>query len=80
MNPFEVERLGWDSIRGTVAFVSGAGGRHHYAVDESDTRLAFSDDTHFGALRIELQGRRAILTFVAADGSMLDRSTVRCRR
>jgi acid phosphatase type 7 len=67
-------------IGGTVAFVSGAGGRHHYAVDESDARLAFSDDRHFGALRIELERSRATLTFVAADGAMLDRSTVRCRR
>jgi acid phosphatase type 7 len=67
-------------IDGTVTFVSGAGGRHRYAVDERDPRLAFADDKHFGALRIELRRLRAVLTFVAADGAMLDRSTVSCRR
>jgi hypothetical protein len=67
-------------VDGTVALVSGAGGRHLYAVDERDSRLAFADDKHFGALRIELHRGRAVLTFVAADGAMLDRSTVRCHR
>ena len=67
-------------VGGTVQLVSGAGGRHHYAVDESDRRLEFSDDSHFGALRIELRRASAVLTFVAADGAMLDRSTVPCHR
>ena len=67
-------------IHGTVQMVSGAAGRDLYAVDASDPRLAFSDDRHFGGLRMYLRPGRADLAFVAADGTVLDRSTVKCRR
>ena len=43
-------------------------------------RLAFSDDQHFGALRMRLQPGRADLAFVASDGTVLDRGTVGCHR
>ena len=64
---------------GTTEYVSGAGGKDRYALDASDPRLAFSDDDSDGALRIELSPGRADLRFVAADGTILDRSKVTCQ-
>jgi hypothetical protein len=58
----------------------GAGGRELYPVNRADSRVAFADDTHHGALRIKLRPGRAVLTFVAEDGTTLDRSTVNCRQ
>ena len=66
-------------IDGTVQYVSGAGGKSHYAVDRSDPRLAFSDSRADGALRIALRPGSADLRFVSTAGDVLDRSTVRCR-
>jgi hypothetical protein len=65
---------------GIVHYVSGAGGHDRYEVDADDPRLAFSDDQHYGALRLELRPGRADLAFVASDGAVLDRSSVTCRR
>ena len=66
-------------VDGTTQYVAGAGGRGHHDVREEDPRLAFSDDTTDGALRIVLTGGTADLEFIAADGTVLDRSTVACR-
>jgi acid phosphatase type 7 len=63
---------------GITALVAGAGGRSRYGVDGSDPRLAFGDDAHDGALRLELRPGRARLAFVAAGGAVLDRSAVTC--
>ena len=65
-------------VSGTVQLVIGAGGRERYDVDEGDGRLAFSDDSRDGALRMRLNPGVARLSIVAADGDVLDRSTVRC--
>ena len=66
------------AVDGTTQYISGAGGKSHYAVAEDDPRLAFSDDEADGALRIALTPGRADLRYVATDGSVLDRSTVTC--
>lgn len=65
---------------GITQFVSGAGGRGHYRVDEDDDRLAFSDDTTYGALRLALRPGSAAYAFVADDGRVLDSGTLGCRR
>jgi hypothetical protein len=67
-------------IDGITPFVDGAGGQDLYPVNRDDPRLAFFDDTHHGALRIKLRPGRAMLTFVAQDGTTLDRSSVACRQ
>ena len=64
---------------GTVQFISGAGGRRLYAVDEDDRRLAFSDDTHHGALRLSLSPGQARWRFVSARGRGLGSGTLTCR-
>jgi hypothetical protein len=67
-------------VGGITPLVDGAGGNELYPVDRTDPRLAFADDTHHGALRLELRPGRAVLSFVAEDGSVLDRSAVGCRQ
>ena len=65
-------------VSGTVQLVIGAGGQERYNVDEGDRRLAFADDTDDGALRMRLNPGVARLSIIAANGDVLDRSTVRC--
>lgn len=67
------------AVDGTVQLVSGAGGRGHHDVNEEDPRLAFSEDTKDGALRMVLTPGEADLQFIATDGEVLDHSTVACR-
>lgn len=64
---------------GIVELVAGAGGRHLYKVDETDPRLAFSDETHYGALRLKLSPGRARWRFVAVGGDVLDEGSLSCR-
>ena len=66
-------------VGGTVQYVIGAGGRERYRVNDADRRLAFSDDRTDGALRMRLSPGVARLSIVAANGGVLDRSTVHCR-
>jgi Calcineurin-like phosphoesterase len=63
---------------GIVEFVSGAGGRHLYSVNENDPRLAFADDTHYGALRLQLSRGTARWRFVSAKGRALKSGVLRC--
>jgi hypothetical protein len=64
---------------GIVEFISGAGGRHRHGVDEGDPLLAFSDDKHFGALRLRLSPERARWRFVTVGGRVLDRGVLFCQ-
>jgi Fe-S cluster assembly protein SufB len=61
-----------------VRWSAGAGGRGLYGV-AADRRLAFADDRHHGALRLDLRAGMARYAFVSARGRTLDRGTVRCR-
>jgi hypothetical protein len=65
---------------GITEFVSGAGGASLYGVDESDPRLRFSNDSRYGALRLELRPQQAHYSFVTAAGEVLDRGNVSCDR
>jgi hypothetical protein len=65
---------------GIVELVAGAGGHGHYRVDRSYRRLAFGDDSHYGALRVSLRPGAAAYAFVALNGRTLDRGRVRCSR
>ncbi len=67
-------------VDGITPFVDGAGGQELYPVNRDDPRLAFFDETHHGALRIKLGPGRAVLSFVAQNGTTLDRSPVTCRQ
>jgi hypothetical protein len=65
-------------VDGITQLVDGAGGRDLYPVNRDDPRLAFFDDTRHGALRLRLLRGRAVASFFAEDGSLLDRSVVPC--
>ena len=47
------------AVHGTTEVVSGAGGHGRYPVDKSHSRLVWSNDGVYGALRIRLSRRRA---------------------
>ncbi len=66
-------------VGGVTQVVSGAGGHDRYGLHR-EPRLRFGDDADYGALRIDLRPGRARLRFIAADGRVLDDSTVRCRQ
>jgi acid phosphatase type 7 len=63
---------------GITEFVSGAGGASLYPIDESDPRLRFSNDSQYGALRLELRPQQAHYSFVTVAGEVLDRGNVSC--
>jgi hypothetical protein len=67
-------------IDGVTELVSGAGGADRYALRTRDARLAFGNDTTFGALRLDLRPGAAAYAFVSAAGRILDRGTIRCRQ
>jgi acid phosphatase type 7 len=65
---------------GLTQFVSGAGGKSLYDIDESDPRLRFSNDSQYGALRLELRPQHARYSFVTAADEELDRGSISCQR
>lgn len=69
----------FEPVDGLVQVVSGAGGAERYDVAADDEHLAFADDDHFGALRIDLRPGSATLAFVDAGGAVLDRSSIACQ-
>lgn len=66
------------AVQGTTQYVIGAGGHSRYAVDESDARLAFANDSLDGALRMRLRPGRADLTVISTTGARLDTSSATC--
>lgn len=68
------------TLDGLMQIVSGAGGHGHYAVDEDDPRLRFSDDRHYGVLRLVLRRGEARGSFLSAAGALLDRFRIGCAR
>ncbi len=65
-------------VRGIVQYVAGAGGQVRYEVDENDPRLAFGNDSRYGALRIVLEPGTATFEFRDIRGRLLDRSRSTC--
>ena len=64
---------------GITELISGAGGALLTSVEESDPRLRFSNDSQYGALRLELRPQHADYSFVTVAGEVLDRGDVSCR-
>lgn len=65
--------------KGIAQFIVGTGGRGLYDINQSDPRLAASNDTEFGALRMELDMNRVRFEFVRPDGRRLDSGSLPCR-
>jgi hypothetical protein len=64
---------------GITEFISGAGGATLLPIWK-DPRVAFANNTTFGALRLKLSPGLARFAFVAVGGRTLDSGKVRCRR
>ena len=67
------------SSSGVTEFVAGSGGHGHQAQRTTDSRLAASDFTHFGALRLSLGSAGAGYQFVTTSGTTLDSGSVPCQ-
>ena len=64
---------------GIVQLVSGAGGTSVYPFRRGDPRVRYASDYRRGAVRLVLEPGQARVEFVGTDGTVLDRSRVRCR-
>jgi calcineurin-like phosphoesterase family protein len=64
-------------IGGVTEMVVGSGGHGHYTLHD-DPRVAFGDDTHDGALHLQLRPGVADYAFTAADGTVLDSGRLTC--
>lgn len=64
---------------GITEFVTGAGGAELYPLDPADPRLAFGDDSGYGALRLRLTPGHASFAFVGLGGDVLDHGEIGCR-
>jgi Calcineurin-like phosphoesterase len=67
-------------LAGITEFISGAGGASLSPVDESDSRLRYSNDARYGALRLRLRRKRVRYAFVVPSGRVLDRGAITCGR
>jgi hypothetical protein len=65
-------------VQDLIQLVAGAGGMSHYRVNRARKGLQFADDTHWGALRIDLARGSAKTSFVSTDGRALNSRTVAC--
>lgn len=63
---------------GITELIAGSGGHSHYPLDESDSRLAWANDTDWGAVRIRLRPGRADFAFVGVDGQVLHSGSTGC--
>ena len=64
---------------GVTEFVAGSGGHGHQAQLTTDSRLAASDFTHFGALRLALGSSGAEYQFVTTGGTTIDSGSLSCQ-
>ena len=64
--------------RGVVQFVSGGGGKSHYAADGRATGSAYVEDDTFGVLRLVLRPDSYRYGFRGIDGSRQDNGTRDC--
>lgn len=78
LNAHEHSYQRFAEVRGITEIVAGAGGHELYEVDDADPRLAFSEDSEYGALRLELEPGSAAFAYVTAAGRTIDRGSVDC--
>jgi hypothetical protein len=65
--------------RGITQLTSGAGGVPLQKAPNGRKLAAFTSDTRYGALRLDLRPTSARFTFVGVDGRTLDTGTIPCR-
>ncbi len=74
-----MDQNGTPSSNGTTEIIDGSGGHGHQAPVTTDSRLAASDFTHFGALRLSLGTAGAGYQFVSTAGTTLDSGSIPCK-
>jgi hypothetical protein len=74
-----LDASGSPSAAGVTEFVSGAGGHGHQKQVSTDSRLAASDFTDFGALRLALGSSGASYQFVTTSGATADSGSIPCK-
>jgi hypothetical protein len=79
LNGHEHNMQRFKPVDGITQLVSGAGGHGLYPLRRPFSRLAFGDDSHYGALRLRLRRGRAAYAFIDADGRTLDAGAVACQ-
>lgn len=65
-------------IDGITTLIARAGGQRRYGVDDGHDRLAWSNVSDDGALRLELTPGRASYEFRSTDGATLHSGTAEC--
>ena len=74
-----IDENGTPSPTGTTEIVDGSGGHGHQVAVTTDSRLAASDFTHFGALRLSLGTSGAGYQFVDTAGVTRDSGSIPCQ-
>ena len=73
-----LDGAGNPSSRGVTELVAGMGGHAHSRWTTTDSRVVSSDNTHYGALRLDLNGAGAAYRFQSTGGQVLDSGSVQC--
>ncbi len=73
-----MDGLGNPSPTGMTELVAGMGGHAHGRWLTTDSRVVASDNTHFGALRLDLNSAGAGYQFVSTGGQVYDSGSVKC--
>jgi hypothetical protein len=63
---------------GLTQLIVGSGGHGRYRLDNGDPRLAWANDSDWGALRIKLRPGRADFAFVGLGGRILLTGSTGC--
>ncbi len=73
-----LDGTGAPSASGVTELVAGMGGHAHSRWTTTDSRVVASDNTHYGALRLDLNGAGAAYRFESTGGQVLDSGSVQC--
>ena len=73
-----LDASGNPSATGVTEFVSGPAGHGHQNQVNTDSRLAASDFTHYGALRLALGSAGASYQFITTSGTTVDSGSIPC--
>lgn len=68
----------WSAIDGITEIVIGTGGRPLYPFSRVDSRVALSDEDHYGVFQLALSSTGAKFRFVSFQGAILDSGLVAC--
>jgi hypothetical protein len=71
---------GQPNTNGVTEIVAGMGGHGLQQAVTTDSRLVFSDFSHFGALKLQLGAASASFSYISTDGVTRDSGTIPCNQ